>query len=74
MMGNQEMRDGRIWCLSCEKWWKECPCPGEVSASFTIIPEMIEAQRPSATAYAEALERTLGALRDYDIREPGRFI
>jgi hypothetical protein len=30
-MKTTETREGRVWCLTHETWWKQCSCPGELS-------------------------------------------
>lgn len=58
-----EARDGRLWCLICKTWWKECPCPGDVSAKIVIDKEVIEATTPKSGAYLEfihSLEDQIG--------------
>ena len=52
-------RDGRFWCLLHKTWWKECPCPGDVSMTAPITQEMIDAMKPNPCAYIEAIERAL---------------
>lgn len=44
-------RSGRLWCLLHRRWWKNCPCPGDVSTTVQITREVFEAVRPKRDAF-----------------------
>lgn len=37
-----EMRKGRIWCLTHDRWWKQCDCPGQFSLTYTVTEDLLK--------------------------------
>lgn len=46
-----EWREGHVWCLLHDTWWKLCPCPGQVSTAVPIDRAVIDATTPKQGAF-----------------------
>ena len=50
------LKDGHFWCERHRMWWKQCPCPGQVSTIVLVGRETIEACTPKRNAFVAAME------------------
>lgn len=51
----REWRNGHVWCLKHNTWWKECNCPGNVRMIAEITKDVIEATTPKQGAFLDYL-------------------
>lgn len=57
LTGATQWRDGHVWCLLHNTWWKLCSCPGQWSSAVPITKEVIEATTPKRMDYDDIIMR-----------------
>lgn len=50
------IRDGHVWCLLHETWWKFCPCPGQFTLTYRISKADLEQARANPIGLVEFVE------------------